>query len=316
MLYNINLKKFTKYIAVSILFTFNAFGGEMENNNISVGKDKLIQVSIGDKVYQPTLNKEKGILNVLKIPEDEGTLRMKSIKINKPELHLVAEFMKKDLLPTMYESGGIGIAAIQVGVPVRAFIVDIAKTKVINENDSDKLDVRLFLKGKLEKGESVIINETYVEYIDNKLVQKSKIIKKIPKIKEENGERQLIGVEEEIVKDNNASPDLIIERKPYFFLNPKIRLNRNKEIILPEGCLSVPMESIFKEYSGNSDVKRPINIELEYVDENLEKKIMQVQGWTDDYWKWFSRCAQHENDHLDGVLFIDRLEKVKNTINE
>ena len=49
----------------------------------------------------------------MKIPEDEKILRMNFIEIG--ELPLVADFMKKYLLPTMYESGGIGIAAIQVG---------------------------------------------------------------------------------------------------------------------------------------------------------------------------------------------------------
>ena len=130
-------------------------------------------------------------------------------------------------------------------MPIRAFIVDIAKTKIINKDDSDKLDLRLFLRGKLEKGESVIMNETYVEYADNKFIQKNKITRKVPKIKEENRKKQLIGIEEEVVKDNN-SPDLVIERKPYFFLNPKIKLNHNNEIVLPEGCLSVPMNPYLK----------------------------------------------------------------------
>ncbi|MSO14214.1 peptide deformylase [Rickettsiales endosymbiont of Trichoplax sp. H2] len=315
MLHNINLKKFTKYVFILILLTFNAYGGAMENKNISLDKDKIIEVSIGNKVYKPTLNQEKGILKVLKMPEDEKILRMKSIEIGESELPLVADFMKKYLLSTMYESGGIGIAAVQVGAPIRAFIVDIAKTKIINKDDSDQLDVRLFLRGKLEKGKSVIMNETYVEYADNKFIQKNKITRKVPKIKEENGKKQLIGIEEEVIKDNNTSPDLIIERKPYFFLNPKIKLHHNNEIVLPEGCLSVPMESIFKEYNGNSNVKRPEGIEIEYINENLEKEIMKIDGSKDDYWKWFSRCAQHENDHLDGVLFVDRLEKVSNDIN-
>ena len=59
MLYNMNLKNFTKHVFILILLTFNAYGGEMENKNISLDKDKIIEVSIGDKVYKPILNQEK-----------------------------------------------------------------------------------------------------------------------------------------------------------------------------------------------------------------------------------------------------------------
>ena len=42
MLYNMNLKNFTKHVFILILLTFNAYGGEMENKNISLDKDKII----------------------------------------------------------------------------------------------------------------------------------------------------------------------------------------------------------------------------------------------------------------------------------
>ena len=236
-------------------------------NSIYLDKDKILQVSIGSKVLKPILNKKTGTLNILKIPEDEKTLRMKSIEIGDSELPLVAEFMKKHLLPTMYGFGGVGIGAMQVGAPIRAFIVDIPKSKITTTNEFIDFGDTSYLTSRLENGDSVIIKEVYFAFINNKLVQKSKIIKKMPKIKEENGKKQLIGVEEEIVKDNDASPDLIIERKPYFFLNPKIKIDFTKKIVLSEGTPSVPMEIIDKKYNGNSNVKRPCDIEVEYLTE-------------------------------------------------
>ena len=64
----------------------------------------------------------------------------------------------------------------------------------------------------------------------------------------------------------------IIEHRPYFFLNPNINYNSDEQIILPEGCLSVPMEHVIKKYNGIVDVKRPIDIQLNYIDEYLKKK--------------------------------------------
>ena len=277
-------------------------------SKISLDKDKIIEVSIGNKVYKPTLNQEKGTLKVLKIPEDEKILRMKSIEIGDSELPLVVEFMEKHLLSTMYGFSGVGVGAMQVGAPIRAFIVDIPKSKITSANEFIDFGDSSYLTSRLENGDSVIIEEVYFVSINNKLVQKSKIIKKFPRIKEVNGKKQLIGIEEEVINDNNASPDLIIERKPYFFLNPKIKMDLTSKIILSEGTPSVPMEIIDKKYNGNTNVKRPCNIELEYFNEKLERKVMKIQGDRHDYWKWFSRCAQHEYDYLEGMLFIDRIK--------
>ena len=81
---------FTKYVIILTLFIINSFGGEMENNNISLDQDKILQVNIGGQVFKPTLYKAKGTLRVLKIPEDEKILRMKSVEINESELPIVA----------------------------------------------------------------------------------------------------------------------------------------------------------------------------------------------------------------------------------
>jgi len=39
----------------------------------------------------------------------------------------------------------------------------------------------------------------------------------------------------------------------------------------------------------------------------MNTKEMKVDGSISEYWKWFSRCIQHENDHLNGILYVDRL---------
>ena len=74
MPYNMNLKNFTKHVFISIILIFHAYGGEMQNNNISLDNDKIIEVSIGNKVYKPTFDQEKGILNVI-----EQTRKQKDI---------------------------------------------------------------------------------------------------------------------------------------------------------------------------------------------------------------------------------------------
>jgi peptide deformylase len=74
------------------------------------------------------------------------------------------------------------------------------------------------------------------------------------------------------------------------------------------------MEHVIKKYNGIVDVKRPIDIQLNYIDEYLKKKELNIKGSSSEYWKWFSRCAQHEYDHTEGILFIDALE-LSNSLN-
>ena len=63
-----------------------------------------------------------------------------------------------------------------------------------------------------------------------------------------------------------------------------------------EGCLSIPNTFI--------QIERPREIEIEYIDENGKKKIMQCSGL-------LSTCIQHEVQHCDGILIIDYLSKLK-----
>tara|TARA_A100001234_G_C12602892_1_gene375861 strand:- start:755 stop:1279 length:525 start_codon:yes stop_codon:yes gene_type:complete len=124
-----------------------------------------------------------------------------------------------DMLETMYDANGIGLAAIQIGIPKRIIVMDIAK------NDEKK--------------------------------------------------------------------------NPMYFVNPIIK-NKNKDLsTYEEGCLSVPNQF--------AEVDRPATCEVEYLDYNGEKKILKAEGL-------LATCIQHEMDHLEGVLFIDYLSKLKKTM--
>ena len=120
-----------------------------------------------------------------------------------------------DMLDTMYSANGIGLAAIQIGVPKRIIVIDIGKDK--------------------EK------------------------------------------------------------KEPQYFVNPVIK---NKNSILStyeEGCLSVPNQF--------AELDRPSKCEVDYLDYNGEK-LLKAEGL-------LATCIQHEMDHLEGILFIDYLSKLK-----
>ena len=124
-----------------------------------------------------------------------------------------------DMLETMYSANGIGLAAIQIGIPKRIIVMDITKN-------------------------------------DNK-------------------------------------------KEPKFFVNPVIK---NKDILkatYEEGCLSVPNQF--------AEIDRPKKCEVEYLDYNGEKKILKAEGL-------LAICIQHEMDHLEGILFIDYLSKLKKSM--
>lgn len=126
----------------------------------------------------------------------------------------------KDMLDSMYEAKGIGLAAIQIGVPLRVIVMDLVWGK---DNEED---IRL----------------------------------------------------------------------PRYFINPVI-LEKNKETApYEEGCLSVP--EIYEE------VLRPSEVKLQYMNEHGETITEKASGM-------FATCIQHEMDHLEGVLFIDHLSRLK-----
>lgn len=121
-----------------------------------------------------------------------------------------------DMLETMYEAPGIGLAAVQIGVPQRVVVIDISK-------------------------------------------------------------------EDE-------------EKQPLFLVNPEITWSSAEEADYEEGCLSIPE---FFEM-----VTRPKEVAVRYLDRQGDPKEMQCSGV-------LSTCVQHEIDHLNGVLFIDYISKLK-----
>lgn len=140
-----------------------------------------------------------------------------------------------DMLETMYDAPGIGLAAIQVGVSLRVIVMDLGKPK--------------------------------------------------PKSKDEE--------DEEPAKD--AKP----ERRPMYFVNPQIVWASEDYVVCEEGCLSVP--DLYEE------VERPAQVKVKYLDYHGAPREINAEGM-------LAVCLQHEMDHLEGVLFIDHLSRLKRSM--
>ncbi|RAK59902.1 peptide deformylase [Phenylobacterium hankyongense] len=121
-----------------------------------------------------------------------------------------------DMLETMYDAPGIGLAAIQIGVPKRVIVMDIARPEE--------------------------------------------------------------------------------PKQPRYYVNPEIVWASEETLPYEEGCLSVP--EIYDE------VERPARVKLRYLNYQGEPVEEDAEGL-------FAVCIQHEMDHLDGVLFIDHLSRLK-----
>lgn len=141
-----------------------------------------------------------------------------------------------DMLETMYDAPGIGLAANQVGVLDRILVVDTE-----------------FGIEDLPKGVDPPEN---AEVVDG---------------------------------------GLVVNKKPMIIINPEI-VYKEGEVSFTEGCLSVP------EYQA--EVRRAEKIKLKYQDIDGLEKTMDAEDL-------LAICIQHEMDHLDGKLFIDRLSPVK-----
>ena len=151
------------------------------------------------------------------ITEPNKILRQKSLPVD--QVGLEEQKLMDDMLETMYNANGIGLAAIQIGVPKRIIVIDISK------------------------------------------------------------------------KDEKNSP--------MYFVNPLIKNKVTETSVYEEGCLSVP--NFFAE------VNRPKKCNVEYLDYDGNKKILNAEGL-------LATCIQHEMDHLEGVLFIDYLSKLKKSM--
>ncbi len=168
------------------------------------------------------------VLEILTYPDPR--LRRKGVEVEAvtPELRQLA----KDMLETMYDSNGIGLAAPQVGQSIRLVVID---TRSRDE------------EGRVDEG-------TMTEL--------------------ERGVPQ-----------------------PLVIFNPKI-LKAEGRTTYEEGCLSVP--TFFE------DVDRYDYVEVEFIDGSGAKAVLKTDGL-------LAVCVQHEMDHLDGKLFIDRLSTVKSS---
>jgi peptide deformylase len=86
-----------------------------------------------------------------------------------------------------------------------------------------------------------------------------------------------------------------VPKKLYTLVNPEITRSSEEKVIATEACLSIPG------YVG--DVERPTSITVKGLNRFGRPQRVKAEGW-------LARIFQHEIDHLDGVLYIDRAEKV------
>ena len=106
-----------------------------------------------------------------------------------------------------------------------------------------------------------------------------------------------IGVPKRIIVMDISKDDE--EKKPRYFVNPIIKNKDTSKTTYEEGCLSVPNQF--------AEIDRPSKCEVEYLDFNGEKKILKAEGL-------LATCIQHEMDHLEEILFIDYLSKLKKSM--
>lgn len=87
-----------------------------------------------------------------------------------------------------------------------------------------------------------------------------------------------------------------IAEKIYYVVNPEIITSSNEENIYEEGCLSFPQQRAI--------VKRPKRVTIKCLGYNGEEQLIECD-------ELLATCVQHEIDHLNGVVFIDHLSKLK-----
>lgn len=86
------------------------------------------------------------------------------------------------------------------------------------------------------------------------------------------------------------------EPNPHFMVNPELTWVSDDHIVMNEGCLSLP--DIFV------DIERPESIRVAYLDQDNATQEIKAAGL-------FARCIQHEIDHLNGILHVDYLSRIK-----
>ena len=99
-----------------------------------------------------------------------------------------------------------------------------------------------------------------------------------------------------IVLDISKDPE---KKELRYFVNPIIKNKNPKKATYEEGCLSVPNQF--------AEIDRPSQCDVEYLDYKGKKKVLHAEGL-------LATCIQHEMDHLEGILFIDHLSKLKRSM--
>ncbi|AIN94645.1 peptide deformylase [Treponema putidum] len=111
-------------------------------------------------------------------------------------------------------------------------------------------------------------------------------------VKKENG----IGLAAPQVGENIRLFIVFINEQKYIFINPEIIETSQEMCLMEEGCLSIP--------NVYDNVMRPSSVRVQFLDIEGKIKTIDASGL-------LARVIQHENDHLNGILFIDRLSEEK-----
>jgi peptide deformylase len=86
------------------------------------------------------------------------------------------------------------------------------------------------------------------------------------------------------------------EKQPQVFINPEILTSSDERSVYEEGCLSIP--------DYYAEVERPATVSVKYLDRNGKEQTVEADGL-------LATCLQHEIDHLNGVLFIDYISRLR-----
>jgi peptide deformylase len=173
------------------------------------------------------------IREILEVPDPR--LKVVSTPVEPEEFGPELEALVEDMFETMYDAPGIGLAAIQVGVPKRVLVIDL------QPEDRDAPPV-------------------------------------------------------ECAHDGDKHTHPATRKEPRVFINPVILDPAQELSTYNEGCLSVP--EIY------ADVDRPATCTVRYQDLDGNTHEEHLEGL-------LATCLQHEMDHLEGILFIDHLSRLK-----
>ncbi len=102
--------------------------------------------------------------------------------------------------------------------------------------------------------------------------------------------KRVIVIDDKVTEEGERGPH------PLYMVNPEIIEKSEEMILFNEGCLSVPGQS--------AEVERHFKVKVKYLDYNGKEQVLEAE----DY---LAVIIQHETDHLDGILYIDRISRLK-----